>query len=1052
MDHEAAADAHDPTPLSFAQQRLWFLDQFEPGSALYNIPLVLDLDGPLDVPVLERSLTEILRRHEALRTVFPSQSGRPRQRVEPSRAIGLEVEDLSHSHAGPSGELADARIAETVGEPFDLSRAPLFRARLLKLSATRHVLAGAVHHIVYDIWSSRIFMHELTTLYEAFVAGRPSPLEKLPICYGEFARRERKWLRGEVLERELDYWRQQLALPRPELGLPTDHPRPSVASYRGARESTKLSADLTDSIKRLCRGERATVYMGFLAAFGVLLHRYTGQDDLIVGSPIANRTRRETEGLIGFFVNTLPLRLDLSGAPTFRELLERVRDVAIDAYEHQSLPFEKLVEELNPERSLSRSPIFQTVLNFHNVPDTTRGGVMDGPLRIRRRTVNMRTAKFDLTVTLRRDSDGLSVSAEYASDLFEAETIRRLLGHYGQLLTSATENPDQQVSALPMLTDAERTALLTMANATRVAVSDSPVHVLIEQQARRTPEAVAIGFEDAVVTYADLDVSANRLAHHLRLMGVGTGTLVGVCLDRGVEMVVAVLAVFRAGAAYVPLDLDFPTERLQFMADDAGLQIVITQAALRDRLGPVAAERLWVEDVWASLEDYAGTPPPSESNPDALAYVIYTSGSTGRPKGVEISHAALSNFLQAMRASPGIGPDDVLSAVTTLSFDIAMFELLLPLTVGAQVALMSRGVATDGRRLAEALSRHGATVMFGTPATYQMLLESGWSGGRDLKVLCGGEALTPSLARALEERAATLWNLYGPTETTICSTLDRVEQGGAITIGRPIANTEVYVLDTHRQLVPVGVPGELYIGGAGLARGYLGRDGLTAAQFVRHPFCDEPGARLYRTGDLVRWRPDGRLDYLGRTDRQVKVRGFRIEPGEIESALVRHPAVKTCIVEPRRGDGGEVRLVAYVVYYDHEDLTASEVRQFLRNTVPDYMVPGLVVELASVPLTPSGKVDRHALPDPLESVDTRTEYVPPSSRAERIVADVWQELLDVERVGRHDNFFELGGHSLLSIRAVYSIEEQTGRRLDPRKMFFQTLEQVAATLPDQPGG
>ena len=637
LDNKAAPDAREPTPLSFAQQRLWLLDQFEPGSALYNIPVVLDLDGPLDVPVLERCLTEILRRHQTLRTVFPQEGGQPRQCVEPSRSVELEIEDLSQGHSGSPEARAAARIAETVAKPFDLSTGPLFHARLLKLGATTHVMVGAVHHIVSDKWSSGIFMRELTTLYEAFLAGRPSPLEDLPISYDEFARQEKNWLRGEVLERELDYWRQRLAPPRPELGLPTDHPRPAVASYQGERESTTFSVALTTSIEQLCRDERVTLYMGFLAAFGVLLHRYTGQDDLIVGAPIANRTRRETERLIGFFVNTLPMRLDLSGPPTFRELLARVKDVAFGAYEHQSLPFEKLVEELNPERSLSRNPIFQTLLNFHNVPDTAGAGVTAGPLRMRRRAVSTHTAKFDLTLTLRRAAEGLRVSAEYATDLFEAETIRRLLGHYEQLLTSAATDPDQRISALPMLTRAERTSLPTETRATETAVTDSPVHALIAQQVRRRPTAIAVTTPDAKLTYNELERQSNRLARHLMAQGVETGDLVGICLPRSAQMVVAMLGVLKTGAAYVPLDPAFPTERLAFMASDAHVDLVVSHSVVADRVVGCSTRVVMLDTEAPALHAHESDPIGRVVRSSDLAYVIYTSGSTGQPKGVRVS-------------------------------------------------------------------------------------------------------------------------------------------------------------------------------------------------------------------------------------------------------------------------------------------------------------------------------------------------------------------------------------------------------------------------------
>ena len=588
---------------------------------------------------------------------------------------------------------------------------------------------------------------------------------------------------------------------------------------------------------------------------------------------------------------------------------------------------------------------------------------------------------------------------------------------------------------LPMLTESERSGFLAVAQATRAAHSETPVHTLVEEQAARTPGAVAIRCDDAVVTYADLETASNRLAHHLQTTGVGSDTLVGVCLDRGVEMVVAILAVLKAGAAYVPLDPDFPTDRLQFMAADAELSVVITQTTLVDRLGSVVAQKLCLDQASDSRDSDATTPPPGKSNPGARAYVIYTSGSTGRPKGVEITHAGLTNVLQAMWQSPGVTSDDIVSAVTTLSFDIAITELLLPLTVGAQVALMSRRVAADGRKLADALKRYGVTVVQATPATFQLLIDSGWSGDRRLKVVCGGEALMPSLAAALTERAASVWNLYGPTETTIWSTMDRVEPGAAITIGRPIANTEVYVLDAHRQLVPVGVPGELYIGGAGLARGYLRREGLTAEQFVPHPFTDEPGGRLYRTGDLVRWRLDGRIDYLGRADHQVKLRGFRIELGEIETALAEHPDVARAAVVVREDAPGDKRLVAYVVSREGMPLSVATARTFLEKRLPSYMVPAAFVPLDALPLTPNGKVDRRSLPVPQRDSSTDSEIVRPRTPLEERVAGIWCEVLGLTEVGIDDDFFDLGGHSLLATQVVSRLRSELHVEVPLRTLF-----------------
>ena len=1052
-----SSESRTTAPLSFAQQRLWFLDQFEPGSALYNIPLVIDLEGPLDIGVLERSLTALVERHPALRTVFPVVDGQPRQHVPPLRPMELEVERLP---APADADALAARIAELVEAPFELATGPLLRVRLLRLEEDHHVMVGAMHHIVSDKWSAGIFMRELTALYESGLEGRDPGLPELPTTYVDHAIHEREWLQGDVMERELGYWRERLAPPRPELDLPTDHPRPAVASYRGARTRGAVPTEDIEALEQWCRGQKATLYMGLLGVFGALLHRYTEQDDLIVGTPFANRTRHETEGLIGFFVNTLPLRLDLSGNPTFGDLVARVKTVLLGAAQHQSLPFEKIVEELNPERALSRSPIFQTVLNFHNVPGRASEARMAGPLRLRRRIVDTPTAKFDLTLTLRRTDDGLDTTAEYARDLFEAETVQRVLRHFAQLLTGLTRNPDRPVAEAPLLTAEERTSVLAWGRAPVDSTPSIPVHTLVAEQAGRTPSAPAVRFEDQVVTYDELRRATTALARRLEAIGAGPGARVGICLDRGIPMVTTVLAVLRTGAAFVPLDPEFPPDRLEYMAHDADLAAVVTQSSLRDRLGPVGAPRICLDaDV---AEDGRGdeeppSPPPTPSStpgegPEAIAYLMYTSGSTGRPKGVAIPHGALSNFLGAMTKRPGIEATDVVAAVTTLSFDISLLELLLPLTVGATVVVMSRETVTDGERLAGALTRRDITFVQATPATFQMLREVGWAGDPRLKVLCGGEALPGDLAAWLGERVGSVWNMYGPTETTIWSTVDRVEPGRAVTIGRAIDATELYVLDRQQQLVPVGAAGELYIGGAGLACEYWRREELTADRFVPHPFSDRADARLYRTGDRVRWRADGRLDHLGRTDAQVKVRGFRIELGEIESVLADHPAVRQGVVVVREDAPGDRRLVAYVVAAGPRRPTPSALRAFLNTRLPVYMLPSACVLLDELPLTPNGKVDRRALPAPrpAEPVGTR---VRPRTPVEARVAEVWCDVLGLPEVGVDDDFFTLGGHSLLATQVVARLRRELEGALSVRALFeTPTVEGLATRmrLPSDP--
>ncbi len=897
----------ESAPLSFAQQRLWFLDRFEPESPFYNIPAAARLSGELNVDALKRALREIVKRHEILRTTFQDVDGKPVATVTPEFDVPLPVVDVSGLQ---EPQVEARRLAQFEAQrPFALDCGPMLRTVLFKLAPREHVVVLVMHHVASDGWSMGVFFRELMALYGAFTQGYSPALPPLPVQYGDYAAWQRNWLQDEPLEEQLAYWKSRLANAPAALELPTDRPRPPLQSVRGGTEPLRLPPVLHAKLKELCRREGCTLHMALLAVFQTLLHRYSGQEDISVGTPVAGRTRPELEGLIGFFVNTLVLRTDLSENPTFEELLERVRETALGAYAHQDVPFELVVEALQPQRDLSRTPLFQVMFILQNTPRPPADlpGLVLSPIE-----ADSGTAKFDLTLALAETEQGLAGNLEYNTDLFDPSTARRLLSHFQNLLESAVAHPAQPISKLAMLDGAERRKILVDWNATAAPLPKAvAVHQLFEEQAERTPDAVALGFGAERFSYRELNERANRLAHHLRRLleescaqreneiRPVTSPLVALCVERSPEMVVALLAILKAGAGYVPLDPSWPEERLAFMRDDAGAVLAITEESLAE--------------LWEELDSYPTTNPATVATSEALAYVIYTSGSTGRPKGVEISHGALINFLASMRRQPGLVADDTLLAVTTLSFDIAALEIFLPLTVGASVHIVPREVAQDGPRLAETLSLTGATVMQATPATWRMLVESGWEGSPGLKVLCGGESLSRELGQQLLARSASVWNLYGPTETTVWSTLQRVVENQPISIGRPIANTQVYVVDGHGQPVPEGVPGELLIGGAGVARGYHGRPELTAQKFIDDPFSGRPGARLYRTGDRVRWLADGTLEYLGRIDHQVKIRGFRIEPGEIEAAVRQHPGVSQAVVHAIEDRQGDKRLVAYVV-------------------------------------------------------------------------------------------------------------------------------------------
>jgi amino acid adenylation domain-containing protein len=1037
-------------PLSFSQQRLWFLDRMEPGNPIYNIAGMLRVQGTPDLQAMERSLRTVVQRHEALRTLFREVDGVATTEVGSADGWRMHVVDLTDvPEADRERTMRDQARAEA-RRPFDLSRGPLLRVTLFEMDHDDAVLLTVIHHIAADGWSLGVLLREMQQLYPAFRAGQSDPLPPLPVQYGDYADWHRRWLESGTLAAQLPYWKQQLASPLPILDLPLDHPRPAIQTNRGHRTIYVMPSALADQLKQLSRHENVTLFMTLLAGYQILLQRYSGQNDVIVGTAVANRTRPELEQLMGMFVNNLVLRTDLSGNPTVRECLGRVRRVALDAFAHQDVPFDRLVEVLRPERSLNRSPIFQTMFILQNWPLPE---LQLDDLSLKPFDFDMGISRFDLNIEGTEKDNTLRFDIGYNSDLFDEASILRLQGHYETLLAGMVANPDAPIDSLPLLTAEESQRMLVQWNDTATPYPDTAcVHALIDAHAARTPDAEAVRFENVALSYRELTERANQLAHRLRAMGVGRDTLVGICVDRTQEMVVATLAVWKAGGAYVPLDPSYPTDRLAFMASDAGLVALITEEALLGTVPEPGCPVLCLDRDRAVIAAEPTTAPAVDATPNQLAYVIYTSGSTGRPKGVLVEHRSVVNFLCAMRETPGLTPADTLLSVTTLSFDIAGLELYLPLITGARVVLASRAVAVDGRLLGQALAESGATVMQATPATWRLLLESGWRAGQGLTLLCGGEALPRPLAQALLDTGAAVWNLYGPTETTIWSTLHRVQpHDDPIPIGRPIANTTVYVLDHMLSPTPINVPGELYIGGAGLARGYHQRPELTAERFVANPFVDEPTARMYRTGDQVRYRPDGTIEYLGRLDHQVKVRGFRIELGEIESVLAAHDTVQHAVVVVREDVPGDQRLVAYLVGTSGAGAASATLKTWLGERLPPYMVPSAFVTLDAFPLTPNGKVDRRALPAPRTSGhESGASFVSPSGSVESLVADIWREVLHVERVGANDNFFDLGGHSLLVVQLQSKLRERFHHDLSLMELFRRpTVSAIAAYVNEQ---
>ncbi|WP_420124961.1 amino acid adenylation domain-containing protein, partial [Longimicrobium sp.] len=1030
------AERTDPLPLSFAQERLWFIDRLERGSAVYNIPVARRLKGALDGPALERALGEIVRRHEALRTVFAELDGSPVQVIAPFGGFALAVEDLSALDEADREAAVRRRAGEEARRAFDLSAGPLFRAALLRLGAEEHVLLLTMHHIVSDGWSMGVLFRELWALYAAFAEGRESPLAELAVQYADYAVWQREQLAGETLDRQLAYWRERLAGAPALLELPTDHPRPPVQTYRGATVPVALSSDLLERLQRLGRSEGATLYMTLLGAFQVLLSKYAGSEDVVVGSPIAGRTRGEVEALIGFFVNTLVLRTDLGGDPSFRQVLGRVREATLGAYAHQELPFEKLVAELQPERSLSHSPLFQVLFALQNAEggaSTLHGLEVSGAGTARE------VAQFDLSLTLWTTGQGLRGALDYSTDLFERATVERMLGHLERVLEQVAADADVRLSRLELVGEAERARVLDEWNRTEAEVpAGQCIHQLIEAQAARTPDAVAVIAEEASLTCAQLNARANQLAHHLARRGVGPETRVGLCLERGVEMVVSILAVLKAGGAYVPLDPGYPPERLAYMLEDSGVAVLLTQSRLRGILPASDVPTLDVDAAWNSIAAESAENPAPAVTPSNLAYVIYTSGSTGRPKGVMNAHRGVVNRLWWMQAEYGIGADDVVLQKTPFSFDVSVWEFFWPLQQGATLVMARPDGHRDPLYLQDVIERRGVTTLHFVPSMLQQFVETADPARCTSlrRVICSGEALPPALVARFHERfpaPVELHNLYGPTEAAVdvshwaCARQDAAD---VVPIGRPVWNTQLYVLDAALTPAPVGVPGELYIGGVQVARGYLGRPGLTAERFIPDPFSARPGARLYRTGDKSRWRADGAIEYLGRLDFQVKVRGFRIELGEIEGVLRRSEGVVDCAVIAREDETGDRRLVAYVV----GEAETETLREHLRRELPEYMVPAAFVPLDALPLTANGKLDRKALPAPEGDAYARRSYEAPLGEIETALAEIWGELLGVERVGRWDHFFELGGHSLLAMKLIERMR-RAGLYTDVRALF-----------------
>jgi amino acid adenylation domain-containing protein/non-ribosomal peptide synthase protein (TIGR01720 family) len=1069
-------------PLSFAQRRLWFLDQWEPDSAMYNIATATKITGDLNVPFIKMAINKVVQRHESLRTTFDSVDGQPFQVIAPQLHCEVPFVDLRDRSEEQRPLIVDQLIRDEANNPFDLARGPLIRVNLIQVEDQEYIILITMHHIISDGWSIGIFIQEIVELYQSLYINVPSTLPNLPIQYGDFAVWQQKWLQGDRFSEQLDYWKEQLGSNPPVLNLPTDRPKPAIMSTHGANYSCQLPAKLSSQLSVIGQREGATLFMTLLAAFQTLLYRYSGQEDICVGTPIANRTRVEVERLIGFFVNTLVIRTDLSNEPTFLELLRRVRDVTLESYSHQDLPFEMVVEKLQPDRDLSHSPMFQVLFSLQSASQAIK---FPG-LSLETLPTYSNTARIELSVLLNDSPDGLSVNVEYNTDLFDESTVERMMGHFRILLEGIVAGPEQRIATLPLLTDAERQTILVDWNATEMDTPmDRCAHELFEDWVQRQPQAEAVRLEESFLTYQELDRRANQLARYLRSFGVGPDVLVGISTERSFEMVIGIMGIMKAGGAYVPIDPTYPAERVSYMKEDSQVSVLLTQKLLLERLGAPAeysqdrekglnldCEKhgpifICLDEDWPIIGQMdAEKLEESQVSPDNLAYMIYTSGSTGKPKGAMLRHCGLSNLVEATRQFYNISVHSRIMQFAKLSFDVSVWEIFMSLGNGATLILGRQETLASTPDLYRLFKDQGVTTMCLTPSVLRLFSDEEASR-QELPmmetVMAGAEVCTPDLI-AKWAPGRNFMNGYGPTETTVCVTTYNCEQNETLAppIGRPIANTKLYILDKNMQPVPVGVPGELFVSGVCLGVGYRNRPELTAEKFVPNPFQGLEAAnaqgkvalnyiasdRLYRTGDLVRYRIDGNIEFLGRIDHQVKLHGFRIELGEIEAVLAEHPGIREVVVMAREDNPGEKRLVAYLIPAIEPAPKIAELRDYLKEKLPEYMVPSALVFLSAFPISPSAKVDRKALPAPdMSRMSLEKKYVAPRNAEEEILAEMWEEVLKVPQIGTEDNFFELGGHSLLVTQVTSRVRKVFNVELPVRSLFeANTISKLAEMI------
>jgi len=1032
-------------PLSFAQQRIWFLHQMDSQNPAYNESPTIRLTGSLNIEVLEQSLNAIIERHEILRTTFPMIDGKPIQKILPSLQINLLVVNLQDL---PSNQIEEI-IAQELQKPFDLTQAPLVRFTLLDLGQESYILVPVIHHIIIDGWSKGIFFKELSYFYQSFLSKTPVNLPQLPIQYADFAVWQRQWLQGEILENQLNYWQKQLADAPPLLELPTDQPRPSIPTFQGHTLNFQIDPDLTDKLKTLSQRSGVTLFMTLLATFTTLLFRYSHQEDILIGTPVANRNRQEIEPLMGFFVNTLVMRNSLQGNPTFWELLQQVRQSVLGAYANQDVPFEQVVDVLQIERSLSYNPLFQVMFALQNAPlgDLNLPGLKATSLAVE----NVRV-KFDLSLVLEETETEkgtyLEGFWEYSSDLFTAERITRLVGHFQTLLKGIVTNPQQQVGELPLLMEAEKQQLLVDWNQTESPYPKNKcIHQLFEEQVTKNPDAIAIIYEQESLSYQQLNQKANQLAHYLQSLGVKLDELVGICVERSPLFIIGILGILKAGAAYLPLDSNYPLERLIYMLQDSDLSVLLTQENIANNISFTGIQTIKLDHDWPIISQQDTVNPISDVKPENLAYIIYTSGSTGKPKGVLIAHKGVCNLITQERQLFDIKPQSRILQFASFSFDASVSEIFMALLSGASLVMGNSDSLLPGENLLNLLKKQKITLTTLPPSALTVMPPEKLPHLQTL--IIGGEASSAELLSKWCQNY-NLFNGYGPTESTVCTTFALIQSPEQKPfIGKPIGNLQVYILDPNLNPVPIGVNGELYIGGEGLAKGYLHQPTLTQSKFIANPFGNDSNSRLYKTGDIVRYSSDGNIEFINRIDNQVKIRGFRIELGEIEAVLTQHPQVRKGIVIVREDELGTKRLYAYIIP-ETTELTSGELRLFLQNKLPHYMLPAFLIFLEAFPLTTNGKIDRRALPEPEIKLDNTTNKVIPSTEIEKTLADIWQTVLGLKQVSINDNFFELGGDSILAIQIIAKAN-QAGLQITPNQLFsHQTISQLATVTEIAP--